>query len=52
MMRSCRHDSAIAAMAMRGAFAYDGKLRFIAPWPERRPKQTLRIHYNVITVEP
>jgi len=37
---------------MRGAFAYDGKLRFIAPWPERRPKQTLRIHYNVITVEP
>lgn len=37
---------------MRGAFAYDGKLRFIAQWPERSPDQTLRIHYNVVTVEP
>jgi hypothetical protein len=37
---------------MRGAFAYDGKLRFIAQWPERSPGQKLRIHYNVVTVEP
>jgi hypothetical protein len=37
---------------MRGAFAYDGKLRFIAQWPERSPGKTLRIHYNVVTVEP
>jgi len=37
---------------MRGAFAYDGKLRFIAQWPERRPEQKLRIRYNVVTVQP
>ena len=37
---------------MRGAFAYDGKLRFIAQWPERGPGKFLRIHYNVVTVEP
>jgi hypothetical protein len=37
---------------MRGAFVYDGKLRFIAQWPERSAGGFLRIHYNVISVEP
>ena len=37
---------------MRGAFAYDGKLRFIAQWPERNTGNPLRIRYNVITVQP
>ena len=37
---------------MRGAFAYDGKLRFIAQWPEGNPGKFLRIRYNVVTVEP
>jgi len=37
---------------MRGAFAYDGKLRFIAQWPEREAGTFLRIRYNVVTVEP
>jgi hypothetical protein len=36
---------------MRGAFVYDGKLRFIAQWPERSGK-TVRIRYNVVTVDP
>jgi hypothetical protein len=37
---------------MRGAFAYDGKLRFAAQWPERQPGESLRIRYNIITIEP
>lgn len=37
---------------MRGAFAYDGKLRFVAQWPERQPGENLRIRYNIITIEP
>jgi hypothetical protein len=36
---------------MRGAFAYDGKLRFIAQWPEKQGTY-LGIRFNVITVEP
>lgn len=37
---------------MRGAFFFDGKLRYFALWPERRPGENLRISYNVITIEP
>lgn len=37
---------------MRGAFAFDGKLRFVAQWPERQPSESLRIRYNIITIKP
>ncbi|MEO6390963.1 MAG: hypothetical protein ABIP75_03870 [Pyrinomonadaceae bacterium] len=37
---------------MRGAFIFDGKLRFIAQWPERDSGKHLRIRYNIVSVEP
>lgn len=44
-------DNEFVGDYMRGAFAFDGKLRFVAQWPER-VGNVLRIRYNVVTVVP